>query len=96
MSDDEYIASSIDILFDGYDLCDVKTSAQLDVNYVSWQLSIYAYLFERQNPTLKAGRLLALWLPKPQYGRPRLVEVPRIPSGAIISLIESDKRGLQQ
>lgn len=30
--------------------------------YLSWQLSIYAYLFERQNPGLKASRLACNWL----------------------------------
>lgn len=90
---DGVVASSIDILFEGYDLCDAKTTSSLDKEYVSWQLSIYAYLFEQQNPGLKAGRLWALWLPRPQYGSPSLVEVPRIPAEEIKALIEADMRG---
>ncbi len=33
--------------------------------YLSWQLSVYAYLFERQNPTLKVEGLACNWLRHP-------------------------------
>ncbi|MDE6257297.1 MAG: hypothetical protein K2M53_02825, partial [Muribaculaceae bacterium] len=70
VSDEQYIASSIDIVFDDLTLADIKTTSRLDMEYLSWQLSMYAYLFELQNPGLKVPRLLAIWLPKPQYGKP--------------------------
>lgn len=95
VSDNEHIASSIDIVFDDCSLADIKTTSKLDKEYVSWQLSIYAYLFELQNPTLKANKLFAIWLPRPQYGKPALVEVERISSDIIQLLIECDKRGEQ-
>lgn len=97
ISDEEYMASSIDVLYGVeespmlVDLTDVKTTSKLDMEYLSWQLSIYAYLFERQNPHLKVRRLLAMWLPKPQYGRSALVEVLRKPKEAIEVLIKWDK-----
>jgi hypothetical protein len=97
ISDDSYIASSIDIVFEVadnvvyVDICDVKTTSKLDMEYLSWQLSIYAYLFERQNPHLKVRKLLALWLPKPRYGKSNLVEVVRKPMEAIKVLIAWDK-----
>ena len=97
ISDEEYMASSIDVLYgvENYptlvDLTDIKTTSKLDMEYLSWQLSIYAYLFERQNPHLKVRRLLAMWLPKPQYGRSALVEVLRKPKEAIDVLIKWDK-----
>lgn len=93
VSDNDYIASSIDIVFEGYDLCDAKTTSRLDEEYLMWQLSIYAYLFELQNPGKKAGKLYALWIPKPQYGSPALKEVPRIDAETVKALIEADKRG---
>lgn len=93
VSDNDYIASSIDIVFEGYDLCDAKTTSKLDEEYLMWQLSIYAYLFELQNPGKKAGKLYALWLPKPQYGTPMLKEVTRIDAETVKALIEADKRG---
>lgn len=95
VSDNEHIASSIDLVFDDYSLADIKTTSKLDKEYVSWQLSIYAYLFELQNPTLKAGKLYAIWLPRKQYGDPALVEVDRIPTDIVKELIECDKRGEQ-
>lgn len=95
VSDNINYASPIDLIFEGYDLADIKTTSKLDKEYVSWQLSIYAYLFELQNPGLKAGNLYALWLPKPRYGKPKLVGVDRIASPIISKLLECDARGEQ-
>lgn len=91
VSDEQYIASSIDIVFDDLTLADVKTTSRLDMEYLSWQLSMYAYLFEMQNPGLKVPRLLAIWLPKPQYGKPNIVEVPRKSNDALKVLLAWDK-----
>lgn len=91
VSDEQYIASSIDIVFDDLTLADIKTTSRLDMEYLSWQLSMYAYLFEMQNPGLKVPRLLAIWLPKPQYGKPNIVEVPRKSNDALKVLIAWDK-----
>lgn len=91
VSDEEYIASSIDIIFDDLTLADIKTTSRLDMEYLSWQLSMYAYLFERQNPSLKVPRLLAIWLPKPQYGKPNIIEIPRKSNDALKVLIAWDK-----
>lgn len=95
ISDNDYVASSIDVVFDDCSLADIKTTSHLDEEYVSWQLSIYAYLFEKQNPDLQANRLLAIWLPKARYGKPKVVEVPRKPVSEIVRLIEADKAGQQ-
>lgn len=91
VSDEQYIASSIDIVFDDLTLADIKTTSRLDMEYLSWQLSMYAYLFELQNAGLKVPRLLAIWLPKPQYGKPMIVEVPRKSNDALKVLIAWDK-----
>ena len=91
VSDEQYIASSIDVIFDDLTLADVKTTSRLDMEYLSWQLSMYAYLFEMQNPRLKVPRLLAIWLPKPQYGKPNIVEVPRKSNDALKVLLAWDK-----
>lgn len=83
VSDLTTVASMIDKVYcqrsleDGVILADIKTTSKLDIDYVSWQLSVYARLFERQNPALRVSRLLAIWLPKPQNGTPALVDVPR-------------------
>lgn len=95
VSDNDHVASSIDIVFDDCSIADVKSTSKLDKVYVSWQLSTYAYLFELQNTTLKVNKLYAIWLPKPQYGKPTLIEVNRIPTSEIVKLIECDKQGKQ-
>ena len=95
ISDNDYVASSIDVVFDDCSLADIKTTSHLDEEYVSWQLSIYAYLFELQNPDLQANRLLAIWIPKARYGKPKVVEVSRKPVSEVIRLIEADKNGQQ-
>ena len=69
VSDNETIASSIDLVFTDKDghimLADIKTTyGGLDRNYLSWQLSVYAYLFERQNPGLHVDSLIGIWLRK--------------------------------
>ena len=67
VSDNETIASSIDLVFTNKDgeiiLADIKTTyGGLDKEYLSWQLSTYAYLFEKQNPGLVVSELLGIWL----------------------------------
>jgi hypothetical protein len=93
VSDLDHVASSIDIVFEGNILCDIKTTSQLYKDYVSWQLSIYAYLYELQNPGEKVEKLVALWIPK--QGRMKLVEVERKPSEWCRELIACDQRGEQ-
>lgn len=75
VSDDVRYASNIDNIWlkvdtQGIWLIDTKTN-NLDYypggeaalqEYLSWQLSVYAYLFERQNPTLKVEGLACNWL----------------------------------
>ena len=98
VSDNEHVASSIDVIFDtgkGLVLCDIKTTSKLDMEYLSWQLSIYKYLLLLDNPKTKVGWLFACWLPKKQYGTPKMVEVREKPVEWVKDLIETDARGEQ-
>lgn len=98
VSDNEHVASSIDVVFvkgKKIYLCDIKTTSKLDMEYLSWQLSIYKYLLLLDNPKAKIGGLVACWLPKGQYGRPKMVEVPEKPMEWVKELIECDARGEQ-
>ena len=96
VSDEKNVASCIDKVFrvseTEFALADIKTTYKLDKEYVRWQLSIYAYLFEKQNPGAKAGKLYAIWL---RGSVAELVEVERIPDDIIVSLLETDARGEQ-
>lgn len=62
-------------------LCDIKTTATLDQEYLSWQLSIYNYLGK-----IGAKKLYAIWLPKKDLGR--LIEVKFKTNEEIENLIE--------
>lgn len=94
VSDNEHFASCIDKVFRESDtefsLGDIKTTYKLDKEYIRWQLSVYAYLFERQNPGCKAVRLFAIWL---RGGIAELVEVERIPDKTIIELLSAEIDG---
>lgn len=87
VSNETTTASSIDKVFkptgDVYPLADIKGTSQYHEENVALQLSIYAYLFERQNNGKRAGRLMCIWLPREQYGQPRLFDVPRIPADKV-------------
>ena len=96
VSDNEHFASCIDKVYRESDtefsLGDIKTTYKLDKEYVRWQLSIYAYLFERQNPGCKAVRLFAIWL---RGDKAELVEVDRIPDDVIVALLSAEIGGLK-
>ena len=51
-------------------LCDIKTTASLDKEYLSWQLSLYEYAYGKE-----FDKLYAIWLPKKDLGK--LVEIER-------------------
>lgn len=65
VSDCKEVASKVDVVMQNEDgeftLADIKTTYQLDTEYLEWQLSVYKYLFEKQNPGCKATRLQAFW-----------------------------------
>ena len=97
VSDNENIASSIDLVFTDKDghimLADIKTTyGGLDRNYLSWQLSVYAYLFERQNPGLHVDSLIGIWLRKGE-GYTSFIE--RRPDEEVERLIYEYANGLE-
>lgn len=84
------IASQIDCVDSEGNLYDIKTTYRLDTEYVSWQLSFYAEMYEAQNPTLKAGKLYAIWL---RGTESKLVEVPRKTPEQIEQVIKAWQAG---
>lgn len=94
VSDNDYIASQIDKVYrvtaKSFDLADIKTTAKYDSEYVKWQLSVYAYLFELQNPKCKVRNLYGIWL---RGDKAELIQEERIPSKVIAELILADKEG---
>ena len=86
VSNEETHATKIDMVDENYNLYDIKTTYTLDKNYLSWQLSICAYLFEHENPGVTAGKLYGIWL----RDTAKLVEVPRVDSEIVKSLLDAD------
>lgn len=96
VSDNEHVASCIDKVY-RYDdttffLGDIKTTYKLNKEYVMWQLSIYAYLFEKQNPGTKVSSIFAIWL---RGKTAKLVELDRVPTEKVEELLRCDAMGLQ-
>lgn len=96
VTDGEHFASGIDLVLsdkeDNIILADIKTTSVLDKEYVMWQLSIYAYFFEVQNPGLKVGRLYALWL---RGDKSEFAEVQRIDVDIVKDLLQCEVEGRQ-
>ena len=92
VSDLEHYASQIDLVFeageDTVDIADIKTTSKFDKESVSWQLSIYAYFFEINNPHLKVGKLYGIWLRGDIAQR---IEVERHSVDEVKALIQADK-----
>lgn len=78
VDDGQDIASSIDVIFDDGSIGDYKTTSTIHRDNVTLQLSIYAMLLEYMNPGLHVPHIYVIWLPKPQYGEPTLMELQRI------------------
>lgn len=95
VSDNEFFASNIDCVWcrdDRVSLADIKTTYSLDKEYLSWQLSIYAYLFELQNPSLKVDQLFGIWL---RGNKSELVPIERKPDAEVKKLMECEIKGEQ-
>ena len=93
VTDREHFASGIDlVLSKGEDiiLTDIKTTYTLNKEYVRWQLSIYAYLFELQNPELKVSKLYALWL---RDDKSEFAEIKRVEIDTIKDLLQCEVDG---
>jgi hypothetical protein len=62
-------------------LCDIKTTYSLDIEYLSWQLSMYELASGKQ-----FDKLYAIWLPKRKGAK--LVEIERKSKEDILKLLE--------
>ena len=96
VSDNENYASCIDKVYRYNDntffLGDIKTTYKLNKEYVQWQLSIYAYLFEKQNQGAVVSSIFAIWLRNETH---ELIELERIPNEKVEELLRCDSLGIQ-
>lgn len=91
VSDMEYYATNIDAIYEVeenvVDIADFKTTSKLDREYVSWQLSIGAFLLEKNNPHVKVRKLYAIWL---RGEIAEIVEVNRRTDDEVLALMQAD------
>ena len=108
VTDGEKWASNIDKVFrlssDTFALADIKTFGTMTADKqekARWQLSIYAYLFELQNPNATVGNLYIIHLRDKIKTDgsidhiANLIEVDRIPSEVCKKLLDTDLAGEQ-
>ena len=91
VTDGSNFASGIDLVLgdkeDNIILADIKTTSVLDKEYTQWQLSIYAYLFELQNPELKVSQIYAIWL---RDEKCEFVELDRVTPAVVKELLQCE------
>lgn len=107
VTDGENWASNIDKVFrvssDTFNLADIKTCTMTadKQEKARWQLSIYAYLFELQNPNATVGKLYIIHLRNKVKADgstdhiANLIEVDRIPNEVCKNLLDTDLAGEQ-
>lgn len=92
VSDNEKYASAIDKVYadgmGGVILADIKTTYKLNTDYVSWQLSVYAYFFSMLNPGIPVSGAYAIWL---RHDKHKVVEVPLRPVEDVLKLLYGDE-----
>lgn len=101
VSDNNFVASQIDLVWTDADnnisIADIKCVSRMDdtyILYLQWQLSIYKYLFELQNPSKKVKGIYGVWLPQKEcYGTARIFELTPIPSDEVKILLEKAEKG---
>lgn len=92
VTDGELVASFVDKVLADYSLADVKTTSEVHTKALEWQLSIYAYLFERQNPSIKVP---ALWCIHVRPGKEaKLIPINRIPDSEVEKLLDAERNGV--
>lgn len=91
VTDGQHYASKIDAVYYGRNggvvLNDRKTTYRLDKEYVSWQLSIYAWMFERMNPGIPVEGLTATWL---RDDKAEYVGIERKDNSLVEALLKAD------
>lgn len=89
---DDLVAGTVDIIGrdpDGRIIADIKTTSTLNKDALSWQLSIYEYLFQKMHPGAKIAALYGIHL----VGTGKLIEVDRKPREELERLFECERNG---
>lgn len=99
VSDNRLVATCIDSVLKtkgGYALVDYKSTSIIYEEYLRWQLSIEAFLFEQQTGKIVTD-LYAIHLPKPKDGKceAKLISIERIENKYVVSLLSAFELGAE-
>ena len=75
-------------------LCDIKTTAVLDKEYLSWQLSFYELAHRSMYHTPAFEKLYAIWLPKGKYRQ--LIEIERKSTTELLRVLKEFKESRKE
>lgn len=67
-------------------LADIKTTSEVHIDRLSWQLSLYKLALEDMGYTDKFESLMCIWLPKNKLGE--LIKVPEIKRSELLKKLE--------
>ena len=74
-----------------YSLCDIKTTAKLDKESLSWQLSFYALAHNPDKYETEFEKFYAIWLPKKELGE--VVEINKKPKEELLEMLKRFEEG---
>lgn len=74
-----------------YSLCDIKTTAKLDKESLSWQLSLYALAHNPDKYETEFEKFYAIWLPKKELGE--VVEINKKPKEELLEMLKRFEEG---
>ncbi|HNV62446.1 MAG: PD-(D/E)XK nuclease family protein [Rikenellaceae bacterium] len=97
VTDFEFFASPIDRVIKANGkiyLADIKTTSNLQTDYLRWQLSIYQHLFKIVNPDIEVAGLMAIWLNRKKE-RVELFEVDPVPERYVIDFLNAARNGTE-
>jgi hypothetical protein len=87
ISDNKHYATMIDLVDDEANLYDHKTTAKLDIEYLSWQLSINKYLMQKQTGII-ANKLFVNHIVDKKC---KLIEIPEKTFEDVYDMLYTDK-----
>lgn len=81
------VATQIDKILEDFSVCDIKTSREVDVQGVTWQCSIGAYMLEKQC-NIKVPKIYCIHL---REGKVNMFELDRISDEEIERLFDCER-----
>lgn len=87
----DIVATHIDKILSDFSVCDIKTSSKVDIQGVTWQCSLGAYMLEKQCK-IEVPKLYCIHL---REGKSNVIELERVPNKEIEELLSCEKAGIK-